>query len=179
VGNASGAAMHDVSGISGAAPVWREVMDWLQRGDDAGRGKVRSVAPSPPAGVIARTVRFEPVAGGNAEPSRREWFLAGTERSVVRAAQAKSLARIGYPAAGTVIALDPDIPPGRQRLPLQLTTRGEAGWQWHMDGKPIGRADRPGRWLPQPGKHRLTLVDAKNLELDAVAFEVRALRGQR
>jgi penicillin-binding protein 1C len=48
-----------------------------------------------------------------------------------------------------------------------------------MDGKPIGRADRPGRWLPQPGKHRLTLVDAKNLELDAVAFEVRALRGQR
>jgi penicillin-binding protein 1C len=179
VGNASGAAMHDVSGISGAAPVWREVMDWLQRGDAAGRRKLSSVAPSPPAGVIARTVRFEPVAGGSAEPPRREWFLAGTERSVVRSAQTKSLARISYPAAGTVIALDPDIPPGRQRLPLQLSARGEPGWQWRIDGKPAGRADRASRWLPQPGKHRLTLVDAKNVELDAVAFEVRALRGQR
>jgi penicillin-binding protein 1C len=183
VGNASGAAMHDVSGISGAAPVWREVMDWLHRGDGEGRGRVSSLAPSPPTGVIARTIyfepHFEPLAGSSAEPPRREWFLAGTERGVVRAAQAKSLARIGYPAAGTVIALDPDIPPGRQRLPLQLTARGEPGWQWRIDGKPAGRADRPGRWLPQPGKHRLALVDAKNVELDAVAFEVRALRGQR
>lgn len=32
VGNAAGEAMHDVSGVSGAAPVWREVMDWLHRG---------------------------------------------------------------------------------------------------------------------------------------------------
>jgi len=179
VGNASGAAMHDVSGISGAAPVWREVMDWLQRGDASGRGRVNSVAPSAPAGVIARTVRFEPNTGGSAEPPRREWFLAGTERSVVRAAQTRALARISYPAAGTVIALDPDIPPGRQRLPLQLSARGEAGWTWRIDGKPAGRADRASRWLPQPGKHRLALVDAENLELDAVAFEVRALRGAK
>jgi penicillin-binding protein 1C len=178
VGNASGAAMHDVSGISGAAPVWREVMDWLHRGDAAGRGKVSSSAPSAPAGVIARTIRFEPVAGHGVEPTRREWFLAGTERSVVRAAQVKALARISYPAAGTVIALDPDIPPGRQRLPLQLTAKGEPGWQWRIDDKPVGRADRASRWLPQPGKHRLALVDAKNMELDAVAFEVRALRGR-
>ena len=179
VGNASGEAMHDVSGISGAAPVWREVMDWLQRGDATGRGRMDSLAPTPPAGVIARTVRFEPVAGSRAEPLRREWFLAGTERSVVKSAQGKALARIRYPATGTVIALDPDIPPIRQRLPLQLTTKGEAGWQWHIDGKPAGRADRASRWLPQPGKHRLALLDAKNVELDAVDFEVRALNGRR
>jgi penicillin-binding protein 1C len=179
VGNASGAAMHDVSGISGAAPVWREVMDWLHRGDAAGRGKVNSAAPAAPPGMVARAIRFEPAANYRAEPPRREWFLAGTERSVVRTAEVKALARISYPAAGTVIALDPDIPPGRQRLPLQLSARGESGWQWRIDGKPAGRADRASRWLPQPGKHRLALVDAKNNELDAVAFEVRALRGRR
>ncbi len=178
VGNASGAAMHDVSGISGAAPVWREVMDWLQRGDAAGRGRVPGGAPSAPPGVVARTVRFAPAANYSAEPTRREWFLAGTEHSVVRAAQAQHLARISYPAAGTVIALDPDIPPGRQSLPLQLSAPGAAGWQWRIDGKPVGRADRAGRWLPQPGRHRLTLVDAQDQELDAVVFEVRALRGR-
>lgn len=179
VGNASGAAMHDVSGISGAAPVWREVMDWLHRGDAAGRGRAASRAPEPPAGVVAQTIRFEPAANYTAEPPRREWFLAGTERSVVRPAGAQALARISYPAEGMVIALDPDIPPGRQRLPLQLSARAAAGWQWRIDGQPAGRADRTSRWLPQPGKHRLALVDAQDTELDAVAFEVRALRGRR
>ncbi len=33
VGNFSGAPMHDVSGVSGAAPVWREIMDFLHEGD--------------------------------------------------------------------------------------------------------------------------------------------------
>ena len=179
VGNASGAAMHDVSGISGAAPVWREVMDWLHRGDAAGRGRVNSRAAEAPPGMVAQTIRFEPSAQHTAEPQRREWFIGGTERSVVRPAQAQALARISYPAEGMVIALDPDIPPGRQRLPLQLSARGAAGWQWRIDGRPAGRADRASRWLPQPGKHRLALVDAKDAELDAVAFEVRALRGRR
>ncbi|MCF8178467.1 MAG: penicillin-binding protein 1C [Sulfuritalea sp.] len=178
VGNASGAAMHDVSGISGAAPVWREVMDWLHRGDAAGRSRVRSLAPKAPAGVVARQVRFEPSAGYRGEPARHEWFLAGSERSTVRAAQVQALARIRYPTQGTVIALDPDIPPQRQSLRLQLTATGEAGWQWRIDNRNAGRADRTSHWLPQPGKHRLALVDAANRELDAVEFEVRALRAR-
>lgn len=41
VGNAAGDPMHDVSGVSGAAPVWREVMDWLHRGEpDTGRPRI-------------------------------------------------------------------------------------------------------------------------------------------
>ena len=179
VGNASGASMHEVSGIAGAAPVWREVMDWLHRGDEAGRRRTPSAPPAAPPGLVARDIRFEPAANATAEPPRREWFIAGTERAVIRVAAAKALARITYPAQGTVIALDPDIPPGRQRLPLQLSSRAETGWQWRMDGKPAGRADRSSRWLPQPGKHRLALVDAADVELDAVSFEVRALRGKR
>ncbi|NJD33835.1 MAG: penicillin-binding protein 1C [Betaproteobacteria bacterium] len=179
VGNASGAAMHDVSGVSGAAPVWRDVMDWLHRGDAGGSSRVASTPPPAPAGGVARTVRFEPGPSFAGEPPRREWFLAGTERSVVTAAPARALARIRYPADGTIVALDPDIPPGRQRLPLQLSARGEAGWHWRIDGKPAGRADRPGAWLPQPGRHRLALLDAGNAELDAISFEVRALRGRR
>jgi len=173
VGNASGAAMHEVSGVSGAAPAWREIMDWLHRGDaPGGRPRVRSTAPPAPAGVVARDIRFAPAV----EPARREWFVVGTERPLVRAATVSALAHIAYPADGTVIALDPDIPPARQRIALQLTTPAGSGWQWRLDKQTIGRADRPQTWLPRPGRHRLVLADAQGRELESAGFEVRALR---
>ena len=56
VGNFSGEPMRDVTGVTGAAPVWVEVMNRLHREAD-------SAAPSPPEGVVARA---------------REWFLRGT-----------------------------------------------------------------------------------------------------
>ena len=33
VGNFSGAPMHDVSGVTGAAPIWRDVVHWLHRAE--------------------------------------------------------------------------------------------------------------------------------------------------
>jgi penicillin-binding protein 1C len=175
VGNAAGDPMHDVSGVSGAAPVWREVMDWLHRGDPAsGRPRVASRPPAPPAGVVKAALRFE----GEREAARTEWFVSGTERSVVRTAEARSLARIAYPSDGAVVALDPDIPPRLQRLPLQLSSTGEAGWRWRLDKQVVGGAGAPAHWLPQPGRHRLSLEDAHGRELDAVRFEVRAMKGR-
>jgi len=63
VGNFSGEPMRDVSGISGAAPVWREVMAWLHRATP-------SDPPAAPPGIVRAAV---PRAG------EAEWFLAGTE----------------------------------------------------------------------------------------------------
>src|SRR5581483_4861919 len=45
VGNFDGEPMHDVSGITGAAPVWMNVMDLLQ-------DREASEAPRPPEGVV-------------------------------------------------------------------------------------------------------------------------------
>ena len=172
VGNAAGEAMHDVSGVSGAAPVWREVMDWLHRG----RGKASGV-PLVPAGVTKQAIRFEPPEKIK-EASRQEWFLAGTGMRVVHLAENKALAHIAYPGQGTIIALDPDIPPERQRVALQLSGQAAAGWQWRIDGKPLGLAAREVLWRPLPGRHRLALLDARGVELEAVDFEVRALKGK-
>ncbi len=175
VGNANGEPMHNVSGVSGAAPVWREVMDWLHRGDPSlARPILASQPPDPPPGVTKTTISFEPPT----EPPRREWFMTGTEREVIVAADKQSLARIEYPADGAILALDPDIPPQRQRLPLHLSAPASPGWQWRMDNQPLGRADRKLLWLPEPGHHRLTLVDKQGKELDTVEFEIRALRGK-
>ncbi|MEY4754996.1 MAG: hypothetical protein RJA44_2671, partial [Pseudomonadota bacterium] len=175
VGNASGQPMHEVSGTSGAAPVWREVMDWLHRGDPAsGRPRVASLAPAAPPGVHAQQIRFEPAL----EPTRREWFLDGSGSAVIRRAERASLARIVAPADGSILALDPDIPPGRQRIALQLSGPAGAGWQWRIDAQPLGPANRPQRWLLQPGRHELALLDAGGAVLQSVRFEVRALKGR-
>ena len=104
--------------------------------------------------------------------------MAGTEREVIIAASNQALARIDYPVEGTILALDPDIPPQRQRLPLHLSAPAGTGWQWRIDNHPLGRADRKLLWLPQPGRHLLMLLDEKGKEIDSVGFEVRALNGK-
>jgi penicillin-binding protein 1C len=53
VGNASGAAMHDVSGTSGAAPIWAAVMGFLH-------AREPSRPPRPPQGLVQWPVRFGP-----------------------------------------------------------------------------------------------------------------------
>lgn len=176
VGNASGSPMHDVSGVSGAAPVWREVMDWLHRGDaKVARPRKESSPPTAPAGVVHRKIRFEPPI----EPPRDEWFIEGSEMTVVRAASTEALAHIAYPAEGSIIALDPDIPPQRQRIPLRLSASAGQGWVWRMDQKILGKATGTMLWLPQPGKHHLVLESKLGERMGSVSFEVRAMKSGR
>ena len=173
VGNASGSPMHDVSGVSGAAPVWRDVMTHLHR-----RGAVRSEPPAMAAGVIVQEVRYEP----SIEPPRREAFLAGSERAVIRSAAfagggvtpAHLQARIATPVPGSIIALDPDIPPQNQRLQFSATAYGKG--RWEIDGRVAGAANRPLSWFPLPGAHTLKLVGEGGVVLDQAAFEVRGAR---
>lgn len=212
VGNASGAAMHDVSGTSGAAPIWAAVMGFLH-------AREPSRAPKAPAGLVRAAVQFgpaQPSAGGSPQPleaAREEWFMAGTQQalfamdSVAASADGTSargqkgsqtagrsaaepppfasasasasasdaavataaVARITAPAPGTVIALDPDIPPARQRL--QFTATG-ASLLWRMDDKPLGRGPRVA-WLPWPGRHVVQITDAGGRVLDEIRIEVR------
>ena len=75
--------------------------------------------------------------------------------------------------AGTVLALDPDIPPAHQRL--QLRASGAAPGQalaWRIGGKPVARGSE-GAWLPWPGRHRVQLLDGRGQVLDEIGIEVR------
>ena len=217
VGNARGEAMHSVSGTSGAAPIWAEIMGFLHRATP-------SRAPKPPAGVLQQQVEFGSAAAGGMpiESARREWFVAGTQQPVFamdhiaagadrsRAAKGKdskspagqaSAVRISRPANGTILALDPDIPPERQRVQLiarQAGMAAEQDWRdnslrWRLvtrqysapvaadkTAQPVmrevqrelGRGSQLG-WLPWPGRHRLELLDASGQVLDSIALEVR------
>ncbi|ODU60696.1 MAG: penicillin-binding protein 1C [Comamonadaceae bacterium SCN 68-20] len=178
VGNASGASMHDVSGSSGAAPIWAAVMGWLH-------ARAPSRAPRPPAGLVRQDVRFGPDAQGQPLESRRsEWFIDGTQQPLFAMDSGASgaypasaggqnglQARIQSPTPGTVIALDPDIPPARQRLWFEASGDG-SGLRWRIDGRELGRGARWG-WLPWPGRHLVELTDARGQVLDSLRFEVR------
>ena len=160
VGNASGAAMHDVSGTSGAAPVWAAVMRHLH-------AREPSRASAAPAGLVAQRVDF-----GTLEAARTEWFMAGTQQARVALDEAPRTAqdgRITAPASGTIVALDPDIPPQRQRL--TFTAQG-SDVRWLMDGREIARGPQA-RWLPWPGRHVVQLAGAQGQVLDEIRIEVR------
>lgn len=162
VGNLEGDPMRAVSGTSGAAPVWRDLMLALHAGQP-GR------APSRPDGIEQRMVAF----GDRIERPRREYFLAGTGQSRIAAAPATARRpKIVNPVSGSVYALDPDIPVERQRLAIGVS--GEvATHRLMLDRKDLGAADGRPLVLAGPGRHRIALVDLGGRVIDQVMFTVR------
>jgi hypothetical protein len=47
-----------------------------------------------------------------------------------------------------------------------------------MDGKLLGNANVNTRWLPQPGRHQLSLENGAGRTVDAIVLEVRSLKGR-
>ncbi|WP_347557288.1 penicillin-binding protein 1C [Robbsia sp. KACC 23696] len=199
VGNANGSAMWNVSGVTGAAPVWAALVAYLER-----RGT--SIAPKAPADVEHRWITYAP----GIEPSRNEWFVRGTGVDTIRlsaaaladtaghsmpggtrhtsievgsardagasppppSAGASAPLLISAPPDGTIFALDPDIPPLNQRIWFEQGNAAAARATWRLDGRVIGRGSRLA-WSPWPGRHRLELLDARGRVADTIAFEVR------
>ncbi|WP_414636778.1 penicillin-binding protein 1C [Aquabacterium sp.] len=163
VGNASGEAMHRVSGTQGAAPVWRALVQQLHAG-------LPSRPPQAPAGLRQQAVIFD----AGLEPPRDEWLAdaapAAPSPLRVRAGEQVALHRpsgITSPRDGSIFALDPDMPAPVQRI----TFSGEAG-QWWLDGRWIGSGAALA-WRPWPGRHRLVLKSSAGQVLGESRFEVR------
>ncbi|MGZ9713260.1 penicillin-binding protein 1C [Glaciimonas sp. GNP009] len=186
VGNASGLPMWDVSGVTGAAPIWQEVMQYLHT-----RQQTRQRIPQRPEGVVEQTIRYQ----DKIEAPRKEYFMAGTEQSVMTTAKSDDISiAIRYPTPGMLVALDPDIPPQRQRV--RFAADGLTSGSWRLDGKLLASPNAVLKtanlssknshkfatdqshqialdWMPWPGRHTLELLDSKNVVVDQVKFEVR------
>jgi len=161
--------MRDVSGVSGAGPVWHDVMSYLHRGRPSGQ-------PARPAQVTQARVAFD----HELEPERLEAFVGDTVLQRVSLAQdfvprGQGVARIAAPADGAIFAIDPDIPPDRQRSALRARNVAAAmarDVSWRIDGRVLGRGGELA-WAPWPGRHRIELLDPDGRVLDAVHVEVR------
>ncbi|MCA1926387.1 MAG: penicillin-binding protein 1C, partial [Thiobacillus sp.] len=147
VGNFDGRPMRGVSGVTGAAPVWLDVMLMLP--------PANAGPPMSPSGLARKD---------------DEWFLAGSAPS--RRGVPSAEPRIAYPGDGAILALDPDIPFAMQRIYLEATAGERAAF--FIDGQRLGAASQPIPWAPVAGPHVLQLRgDEDGRVLDSVRFQVR------
>lgn len=144
VGNPTGAPMLDVSGITGAAPVWRETMDILHESLDS--------KLNPPT--------FE-------NPTDKDFSL-----SKDRTIEKTKSTRILTPVNGSIFALDPDIPLGRQKILFTFSSY-EVSYSYYLNDEKIGSAEGPYLWEPKKGEYRLQVKDRDGKVLSLSLFEVR------
>jgi penicillin-binding protein 1C len=161
VGNFSGEPMWNVSGITGAAPVWIEIMNQLHYPDN-------NPEVGPPQSLVKKEIQFSQ----GVEPARAEWFIQGTEPNAKDQNVGQLNQRIIYPPSGTIIALDPDIPPELQKIFFISQPRASC-LRWVLNDHTIMEGEHNHPWTPQAGAYTLSLVDEKGRIVDAVRFEVR------
>ena len=170
VGNSDGSSMQNVLGVSGAGPIWHDVMRYVHQQRD-------SQAPLKPAKVVAETVQFI----GVDEAARQEYFLEGTEMQKIVALssqQHRDSARINIqtPVNGTILALDPDIPSNAQKLYLNANISSSDPradrLRWYIADVEVG-SGVANFWSPNRGSHRIVLKDENAKVLDEVFISVR------
>ncbi|KJU81885.1 penicillin-binding protein 1C [Candidatus Magnetobacterium bavaricum] len=162
VGNFSGEPMRDVTGITGAAPVWLDVMNYLHR-------LTPSNKPQPPASLLSMGVSFD----NNVDSDRDEWFIKGTETpAVVSLTAQRQQPHIVYPVEGTIISIDPDIPQDNQLVAFRFQPEA-ASFQWVLNSKRTGNTGSLMWWRPQKGSFTLAIVGKDGRFLDSVSFQVR------
>ena len=161
VGNFTGEPMWNVSGISGAAPVWVEVMNLLHRN----KGNPRK---EPPPRLVKARIEFPQ----GDHPPREEWFIPGTQPALLEAKSPFLHQRILYPPPGSIFALDPDIPRELQKILFTLQAPQQKV-TWVLNGQPLPSLGRATPWSPEAGKFHLDLRDDEGRIIDSVRFEVR------
>ncbi len=162
VGNFSGKPMRDVSGVSGAAPVWLEIMNYLH-------AALPSHPPKPPKNVVFTKVSFH----HGMETSREDCFIKGTEPVVeVRMNTSQQKPQIVYPTDEMFISIDPEIPDELQRVTFRFQPSSQQ-YEWVLNDKKTGVSNPLFLWKPERGRYELSIVDKQNRVLDSVGFVVR------
>jgi membrane carboxypeptidase/penicillin-binding protein PbpC len=191
VGNADNAPMMDISGITGAAPIWHDVMTAALRG----------VAPRPftlPPGMVRETVCQD--TGLPALPSCRnpisELFIADTQPSAASPQSVAAGPVIADPPDGAQFALSSAIPVAAQRIAVTIRDRapadgrrqGPARYELLVDGRPAGGCTPTSSPLPQnwgtgpqdltctvlwtlrPGRHQLAAIESSRRPVSGPAI---------
>lgn len=160
VGNFSGKPMWNVSGISGAAQIWLEIINFLHSNKS-------SKIPEVPPGVVSREITF-------AGKTYMEFFLKKYDFGASDINNLKNFktTKFIYPYNEIFIALDPDIPIENQHIffiiegyknDLKVTINNE---KMNLNSNIL-------LWQPKTGQHKAMLFDKNNHLLDEIIFFVK------
>lgn len=166
VGNFSGRPMHNVSGITGAGPLFRDIMLLLNRNEDwtgfTEPEGISRVSVCPQSGMLP---------GKFCPGSVAELFINGTEPSgecrvhrgaagALAASSRRAVGKLGFevafPGDGDVFKLDPVLRSEHQRILLKVVLPPEANperVEWWVNGRKVGEVERPYSmfWNLRPG----------------------------
>ena len=155
--------MRAVSGTSGAAPVWRDVITAL--GGESGRLRLRHPASNSRDGAIRDRLLEQP---------RREWFVRGTALAVVARRAARRRVGRGSSARSPAASMR-SIPTSR---PIASGWRSRPAATSRSTGcgstaRDLGAAGVAPAILTPPGCHCLRLTDLGGKVIDQVVFTMR------
>ncbi|WP_394838942.1 penicillin-binding protein 1C [Pendulispora rubella] len=198
-GNFDGSAMSGISGITGAGPLFRSVMDAAMRGRPKG-----SLAPDPDA-VSLRAVDVCPLSGGaptsacphairDYVPRDRSLdpctmhesvsgrvverypaaFTAWAHAAGREGARGEGKLHLAYPHDGARFAIDPERPRGLQSISVRIEApRGVEQAALRIDGQLVARTGSPFvvRWPLEQGTHTF-VAEANGTSSPPVRVEV-------
>ncbi len=150
IGNSSGESMWNVTGISGAAPIFSHLVSYLHQ-------EKRSSNPIKPNSLIEHNQNF---------------YIPGTEPKYSFSIIKKSeISKIIFPQDGSQFAFDPEIPEFNQRIHFKKSSdRGEL----KMFGKTLSLKELGRGFLPEKkGSYRIELWEDEMLK-DSITFHVKA-----
>ena len=156
VGNFDGRPMSDVSGITGAGPILRQVAEIAHTG---------RVDRFPEAELVEGPIC--PLTGLRRGPDcpngMLERYLPGTAPEERCDHDAGPAAALISPEDGTTWWVEPDRPREQQAIALRATAPRSAEVRWSVDGQPV--AEGPvARWVPVAGPHEVVLeVDGRTV----------------
>ncbi len=184
VGNFDGRPMREVSGVTGAGPLWAAVLDLVTGGEgppfpaprDHERVEVCALsggAPGPacprvsdlvPTGAAPRPACAWHVPGCDGvawPPELARWAVEGGRPACDDPARAPVGLSIAWPDEGAVVWVDPRLPASDQELPLRAAGPVGATFVWRWDGVDVGEG-RVGVTFPleaaTAGEHRVEVV---------------------
>jgi penicillin-binding protein 1C len=155
-GDFSGQPMQQVSGVSGAAPLWRQIMLMLHH------QRPGSLPPVPP-GISTAKVCLDSGLSAHAQCPRQGEELIMTPLAECGLHGAQNPNRpapalwLDLPARNGVYILDPDVPAQFQALHCRLRGADDApAVSWRLDGEPLAGDGQKNLRLPlRPGRHLL------------------------
>jgi len=163
VGNADNEAMKQVSGVSGAGPIWHDFMEAALQGRP-----VQDFERPPGLVEVAVCARSGLLPGPDCLHRVRELFIAGTEPRIScdvhglpedALASADGLAGalvLRSPDPGAVYRIDPGLPAASQRLAVAARGAGVAEVTLWVDETALARFEAPpyeAFWALAPGEH--------------------------